>query len=47
VDPQWVRVSINCLTRQADNKTMTLDVALTNGYNMAREDVLSRRIREP
>ena len=46
-DPQWVRVSVNCLTWQADNKTMTLDVALTNGYNAAREDVLSRRIREP
>lgn len=40
-NPQWVRVNVNCLAYPADDKTMTLDVASVDGYDPAREDVLT------
>ena len=44
--PQWVRIGLNCLTFEADN-TMTLDLALLDGYDSAHEDDLSPPIHEP
>jgi hypothetical protein len=44
--PRWVRVGLNCLTFQADD-TMTLDLALIDGYDPAHEDDLSPPIHEP
>jgi hypothetical protein len=44
--PQWVRIGLNCLSFQADN-TMTLDLALVDGYDSAHEDDLSPPIHEP
>ena len=44
--PRWVRVGLSCLTFQAD-KTMTLDLALLDGYDSAHEDDLSPPIHEP
>lgn len=44
--PEWVRIDVNCLTFQADN-TMTLDLALFDGYDSAHEDDLSPPIHEP
>ena len=44
--PRWVRIGLNCLTFQAD-KTMTLDLALIDGYDSAHEDVLAPPIHEP
>jgi len=44
--PRWVRVGLNCLTFQAD-KTMTLDLALIDGYDSAHEDDLAPPIHEP
>jgi hypothetical protein len=44
--PRWVRIGLNCLTFQAD-KTMTLDLALLDGYDSAHEDDLAPPIHEP
>ena len=44
--PRWVRVGLNCLTFQSD-MTMTLDLALIDGYDSAHEDDLSPPIHEP
>ena len=44
--PRWVRIGLDCLTFQAD-KTMTLDLALLDGYDSAHEDDLAPPIHEP
>lgn len=44
--PKFVRVAVNCLAHP-DDKAMSLDLALLDGYDLAREDTLSPAVHQP